>query len=160
MGIQTLDPQTLMLVATVTDLVLVVVLGWLVARSGRLRDRAVEAQRATLERLRTDLATLVSDAEQRAQALEETLGAREQRLRALLAEIGRIETGGRAAPRAQERVQERAQERTPDRPSAPSSAVTAVVREGARLARRLAGDPAEARLLRDLEVRLPHMPPR
>jgi hypothetical protein len=155
MPIQMLDAHTLILAATAADLVLVAVLGWLVARSGRLRDRAIEAQRATLERLRTDLAALVSDAEQRAQALEETLGAREQRLRALLAEIGRIETGARPAPRAQERVQER----VPDRASAPS-AVTAVVRESARVARRLAGDPAEARLLRDLEVRLPHVPPR
>jgi hypothetical protein len=95
-------------------------IAWLLRRSGRERDAALDAQRAALERLRGDLAELVSDAEARARALEETLGARERRLRALVAESGRLEAARDAAPRVE----------------APP---------------RLRIDPAEARLLRDLE---------
>ncbi len=118
--------ETLMLVATGIDVTAVAVLGWFVWRSGRDRDLVLEVQRAALEALRADLAQLIGDAEQRGRALEEALGTREQRLRALLADIARSE----ARPRPVEEPRERL----------------------AGAADRLGVDPAEARLVRDLQV--------
>jgi hypothetical protein len=101
--------NVLLLVSTVLDLAAIAALCWFLQRTDRERDVALEEGRAALERLRGDLAELVRDAEERARALEETVGAR-------------------SAPR-------------------PTS-------EREMLARRLGVDPAEARLLRDLEVSL------
>jgi hypothetical protein len=140
--------EQLMLVTTIVDLAAVAALGWLVLRTGRARADAVAEQQATLEALRGDLAELVRDAEERTRTLDEALAAREERLRGLLVELGRHESGrgGRAGrdaawsaelgrSRGGERGSERGSERAAERP--------------ARV------DPAEARLLRDLEVRLP-----
>jgi hypothetical protein len=118
--------ETLMLASTAIDLVAIAVLAWLVWRSGRERDAALGMQRAALEALRTDLAELVQDAERRTQALGETLDDREVRLRALLADLERAE---------------RARARTPA--AAPPES-----------AERVPLDPAEARLVRDLQLRL------
>jgi hypothetical protein len=127
----------LMLASTAIDVAAVLLLGFLVLRSGRVRDDALADQRATLETLRGDLAHLISEAEERTQVLDDALASRERRLRGLLAEMGRYETG-RPAPRERdERESERVGERT-------------AARAGSRL------DPAEARLLRDLDVRIPH----
>ena len=101
----------LLLVSTVLDLAAVAALCWFLSRTDRERDVALEQGRAALERLRGDLAQLVSDAEERALALEERFGARPA-----------------ASPQ-------------------PTS-------ERDMLARRLGVDPAEARLLRDLDVSL------
>jgi cell division septum initiation protein DivIVA len=114
-----LDPRLLLFTATAIDLAAVASVAWLVGRAGREDEARLEAHTATLDRLRADIAALVDDAEQRGHALEQALGARESRLRALLADVTRAES----APR----------------PRAPKARRT---------------DPAEARLLRDLDVRL------
>jgi len=145
-----LDMQTVLLVSTVVDAAAIAVLAWLVRRAGRVRDAARAAQRDALETLRRDLTTLVADAEERAHALEESLGRRERSLGALLIRL------------------ERAERR--NEPPQPRPAATAAAAGGGlpELARRLglrgkrggetaapeALDPAEARLLRDLEVGL------
>jgi len=107
--------QWVLVGATVIDVGAVGVLAWLVGRSGRLRDRMLADQRATLAALRGDLGHLLEDAERRARALEQRLGVREQSLRGLMADPGRAGSGTEALPR-------------------------------------LGIDPAEARLLRDLEL--------
>jgi len=141
-----LDMQTVLLVSTVVDAVAIAVLVGLVRRAGRVRDTARAAQREALETLRGDLATLVADAEERTQALEESLGRREKSLTALLARLERVER----------------------RHDAPRPAATPAGGALPELARRLGlrgkrsdelpaadiVDPAEARLLRDLEVGL------
>jgi hypothetical protein len=132
--------ETLMLTSTVIDLLAVAVLAWLVFRSGREHDAALGVQRAALEGLRADLAELVLEAEQRTQGLARALDAREERLRALLDDLARAE----ARPSAVE----------------PQPAAPAAEREADDLreaARRLGVDPAEARLLRDLQL---HVEPR
>jgi len=139
--------ENLILASTAIDISAVAILAWLVLRSGRERDASLGVQRAALETLRAHLAELVADAERRAQALEETLGAREKRLRALLAELGRAEGGARTGAKA-----ERPLERPLERPAAAAARPRSAF---ADLARSLGTDPAEARLLRDLEVRLP-----
>jgi hypothetical protein len=101
--------QVLLVVTTVLDLAAVGALCWFLRRTDRERDAALEEGRAALERLRGDLAQLVSDAETRARVLEESLGAR-------------IEGATRSA----------------------SGQDLPVRRPGA--------DPAEARLLRDLDM--------
>ncbi|HZP41923.1 MAG TPA: hypothetical protein VFD84_10490 [Candidatus Binatia bacterium] len=133
--------EHLMLASTAADLLAVAALGWLVIRASRARTESLDDQRATLEALRGDLSQLVADAEERAQALDEALAAREKRLRALLHDLGRLEPGrdGARAGRARD-------ERAPE----PAGA-RAAERGAERAAPRL--DPAEARLLRDLEVR-------
>jgi len=118
--------DTLMLAATGIDVAAVAVLGWLAWRSGRDRDVALDVQRAALETLRADLAQLIADEEQRGRALEEALGAREQRLRALLADLGRAEPRSRADSEPRGRL--------------------------ASVADRLGVDPAEARLVHDLQM--------
>ena len=107
--------QTLLLVSTLIYLVAVAALSWLVWRSGHEGEVALGMQRAALDSLREDLALLVADAERRARVLDETLGGREQRLRALLGDLERVDLPSR---------------RTADE-------------------RR---DPAEARLVRDLQL--------
>ena len=104
----------MILASALLDCVAVAAIAWLVRRWGHDRAAALEAQRATLERLRVDLAELVGEAERRAHELEAALAARERRLRTLLAETGRVEVEMTAPPR-------------------------------------LAIDPAEARLLRNLQ---------
>jgi hypothetical protein len=106
--------ENLLLASTAVDVVAVAALAWLLWRGGHEREVALGEQRATLEALRTDLAQLVADAEGRTRELEEMLARREQRLRALVADVARAEA----------EVEER----------------------------RPAPDPAEARLLRDLEM--------
>jgi len=109
-----------------------------------VRDAARAAQREVLETLRRDLATLLADAEDRARVLEESLGRRERSLGALLTKL------------------ERAERKTDATPPRPAAAATGALPE---LARRLGlrgkrgseappEDPAEARLLRDLEIGL------
>jgi hypothetical protein len=142
----TLDMPTLLIASTVIDVLAVAALAWLVLRAGRGREAALEAKRDALDTLRADLAELIADAERRAQALEETLGAREKTLRALVGKLERPDT--------------------PARPAASTRATTGagiVDRAGLpELARKLnlkskrggaeVDDPAEARLLRDLEL--------
>jgi hypothetical protein len=129
--------ENLMLASTVFDLLAVAMLGWLVWRSGRVRDAALGEQRAALESLRADLSQLVLEAERRAKALDDALASREQRLRALLRDLGAVEGGRRSAPAAEER-----------HPAAGEDSDLGAA------ARRLGVDPAEARLLRDLQVSL------
>lgn len=120
-----------MLGSAVVDLVAVAVLGAMLARSARERDTTLVDQRQTMERLRADIAQLLEEAAQRARGLEQSLVARERSLRSVLAEVERVETRG-AAPAL----------------SAPPPTLALGERE-----RPLATDPAEARLLRDLELR-------
>ncbi len=112
----------LVMLSTIVDLAAVGLLAWLVQRSNRERDTTLGLHRATLESLRADLSQLVLEAERRAQNLEDALGTREQRLRALLDEIARVDPRPTPEPRRSHRAEE------PD-------------------------DPAEARLLRDLQLR-------
>jgi predicted phage gp36 major capsid-like protein len=83
--------EPMMLASAVVDCVAVGAIGWIVRRSAREREAALDDQRATLERLRADLAALVIDAERRARELESALEARERRLHAIVAESGRVE---------------------------------------------------------------------
>jgi hypothetical protein len=78
--------ETLLLASAVIDCAAVAGMGWLLRRTGHARTTALAAERAILERLRVDLVQLVSEAGHQARALEESLGAREARLRALMAE--------------------------------------------------------------------------
>ena len=57
LGLSSLTPQRL-LVVTALDVLLVAGLAAIVLVSGRMRNRALAAQRATLERLRAGLAEL------------------------------------------------------------------------------------------------------
>lgn len=118
----------LMLISTVVDLAAVGLLAWLVRRSGRERETTLGLHRATLESLRADLSQLVLEAERRAQNLEEALGGRERRLRALLDEIARVDP----RPTPGEALRRHRAPHDEERPGA---------------------DPAEARLLRDLQLR-------
>ena len=115
--------ETLLLVSTVIDCAAVAALGWIVWRAGVEREATLGVQRATLETLRADLAELVADAEGRARELDVALGSREGRLRALLVEVAEVEAAHPERERGATEVAERA-----------------------------AVDPAEARLLRDLEM--------
>ena len=135
LALASLTPQRLLLWVTALDVLLVIALAAVVLLSGRMRNRALAAQRATLERLRAGLAELVSDAEQRAHALESALGAREERLRALLDEISRVESAAR-----------------PSRPAGNRPAKPAARADELPLARQTSFDPAEDRLLRELSA--------
>jgi hypothetical protein len=115
----TLD--NVLVATTAIDCAAVLALGWLFVRGRRERELAAAEQEAALGRLRAELGDLVAEAERRAKSLDAALAAREQSLRALLAEVGRVE--GRVARTA----------------STPRPAAVGV-------------DPAEARLIRDLEV--------
>lgn len=142
--------EHLMLASTAVDLIAVLALGWLVVRTSRARTESLDDQRATLETLRGDLAQLVTDAEERAQALDEALAAREKRLRALLHDLARYEAGrdaGRPARAREDRETERAAETAAER------SFERMAERAERVTPRV--DPAEARLLRDLEVRIP-----
>ena len=116
-----------MMGSAVVDLLAVAVLGWMLARSARERDTTLVDQRQTMERLRGDIGQLLEEAGQRARGLEQALVARERSLRALLTDLERVE---------------------PRRPAASPPVLPLGDRE-----RQLAADPAEARLLRDLELR-------
>src|SRR2546426_12758050 len=83
--------DTLLVASAVLDCGAVIGIGWLVRRSARERDVTLEAERAALERLREELARLVRDAEERTRGLAAALDVRERRLRALVAEAGRID---------------------------------------------------------------------
>jgi hypothetical protein len=123
--------ENLLLASTAIDLLAVAVLAWLVWRSGHEHDAALGTQQAALDSLRVDLTQLVQSAEQRTQVLDETIATRTQELRALLRDLDRAESARRPASMGDAR------------------------REGpdvAEAARRLGADPAEARLLRDLQV--------
>jgi hypothetical protein len=133
LSLESLTPQRLLVWLTLADVVLLVAFGAMVLVSGRMRGRSLAAQRAVVERLRAGLAELVGDAEQRAQALESALAAREERLRALLEEIACVEA--RPAPRA-----------------AAARPAKAPVAEEPPPARQTAFDPAEDRLLRELSA--------
>jgi len=139
--------QSLMLTSTVIDVLAVAALAWLVLRSGRQQDAALGVQRAALESLRADLAELVEDAERRTQSLASTLDAREERLRALLADLDRAD-GRRSGGTKRETAA--AAKRPPRAPAVPAAGAEDV----RDLANRLGVDPAEARLLRDLQVRV------
>jgi hypothetical protein len=116
----TLD--TLLVATTAIDCIAVLTLGWLFVRGRSERELAAAEQEAALGRLRGELGDLVGEAERRAKSLDAALAAREQSLRTLLAEVGRVEGRvGRAA-------------------AAPRAGAAAAI------------DPAEARLIRDLEV--------
>jgi hypothetical protein len=123
--------QKVVLASTVADLVAVAVLAWIVARSARQRDASLVDQRRALGELKADLAQLLEDAETRGHALAETLAARERSLRAA--------AGSAAEPRpsSSQRWQ-------------PTAAPLVRSLTGEELERD--PDPAEARLLRDLEV--------
>jgi len=123
------DPRVLLVSVSAVDAVLVGALCWVV---GRLRSerRAVQAEhRETLERLRSDLAGLVTDAEARSRALDGQLELRETRLRSLLSDISDTESWELDARRS--------------RPAASEPVRRAPARDRAE-------DPAEARLRRDL----------
>ncbi len=124
--------ETVLMATTVVDLVAVAGLAWVVMRGGREREVASAEQRATLGQLREEIALLLADAEARARALEETLGARERSLRALVRDMNRAES-----PAAE----------SPARPF--SRAFTPAADDDAP-----GVDPAEIRLRRELELRL------
>jgi len=129
MTMLTLQPITWVLLGlSGIDLVAVAVLGWLLWRGERLRAAVLEDQQDALDRLKRDLSQLLEDAEQRAAALEERLGARERSLRALVAHLG---------PGQEPRPQ-------------PAKPLTRTLVEELEDE----ADPAEARLLRDLELSL------
>ena len=152
-----LGRETFMVASTFIDLAAVGGLAWLVVRGGRERDAALAEQRAALEALRTDLGELLADAERRGQALEESLAGRERSLRDLLAKVSRAEEKqARPTPK-------RAAEKAAPSPAGPPAAAARPLRPAglealrgdlAQVARKLNVDPAEARLLRDLEVSL------
>jgi len=123
--------QKVVLASTVVDLLAVAVLAWMVARSARERDASLTDQRRALGELKADLAQLLEDAETRAQVLAETLAARERSLRAAAEDEPPIR------PSSSQRRQQ---------PMAP------LVRGLTPEDLRAGADPAEARLLRDLEV--------
>lgn len=129
--------EHLMLISTVVDLGAVVLLGWLVLRGGRERETALGVRQSALESLRADLSQLVLEAERRANGLAEMLGEREERLRELLAEIARVDVAParRPAPPAETRRAARVDE-DDERDALRQPPV----------------DPAEARLLRDLQL--------
>jgi hypothetical protein len=104
-----------LLPATLVDVLVVGVLGWLVLRAERTQAAGLAEQQAFLARLRGELAELLGDAERRARALDHALAMREATLRVLV----------QASARPTEVAGE------------PPSA-----------------DPAEVRLLRDLELSL------
>lgn len=118
-----------MMGSAVVDLLAVAVLGWMLARSARERDTTLVDQRQTMERLRGDIGQLLEEAAQRARGLEQALVARERSLRSLLGEIERVE------------------------PRRPATAGPPTLLPLGERERPLAADPAEARLLRDLELR-------
>ena len=125
----TLQPITWALLAlSVLDLAAVAVLGWLLWRGERLRAAVLDDQHSALDRLKRDLAHLLEDAEQRASTLEERLGARERSLRALVAQLGPGQ----------------------ERPPTPARPLTRTLIDDDEDA----ADPAEARLLRELELSL------
>jgi hypothetical protein len=129
--------ENILVIATAVDLIAVAALALLVLRTTRRRRHAEEDQRATMEALRGDLAQLVADAEAKARTIDKVLAAREKRLRTLLAEVGRLEGDVRGA-----------------RPAPPLDRGRQPLDPADILDERDAGDPAEARLLRDLDVRL------
>lgn len=133
--------EHVLVISTAVDLLAVLVLGWLVARSARGRTDSFAEQRATLESLRGDLAQLVQDAEERARAVDEALGVRERRLRRLLAELGRHEERRTLRPEREADWRFERERESGLEPEAGSE-------RGGRL------DPAEARLLRDLDIRI------
>lgn len=126
----TLEPITWVLLAlSGIDLAAVAALGWLLWRGERLRAAVLDDQQRSLDRLKGDLAQLLEDAEQRAAMLEERLGARERSLRALVAQMdaGQEPRPQPAKPLTRMRVEDLEDDEA---------------------------DPAEARLLRDLELSL------
>jgi hypothetical protein len=123
--------QKVVLASTVVDLLAVAVLAWMVARSARERDASLVDQRRALGELKADLAQLLEDAERRAQAIAETLAARERSLRAAAEDEAPIRPAS----------SQKRQQATPP-------LVRALTPEDLRAG----ADPAEARLLRDLEV--------
>ncbi|HLK11905.1 MAG TPA: hypothetical protein VKW76_11030 [Candidatus Binatia bacterium] len=118
--------------ATVVELAALGALAWLLGRAGAERQAAESA----VEALRADLTRLLEDAEGRARALEDALAAREASLRALLGRVGRVEQAAEARPERQHA-------------GAPALGMLA---RGRR--REDEDDPAEARLLRDLDLSL------
>jgi hypothetical protein len=149
-----LGRETFMVASTFLDLAAVGGLAWLVVRGGRERDAALAEQRAALEALRTDLGELLADAERRGQALEESLAGRERSLRDLLAKVGRVEEKRAAAKRAPAQPAPSSAAPRPAAPSPRPAGLEALRGDLAQVARKLNVDPAEARLLRDLEVSL------
>jgi len=123
--------QKVVLASTVVDLLAVAMLAWIVARSARERDASLVDQRRALTELKADLAQLLADAETRAQAIAETLSARERSLRVA------AEADAAIRPASGQRRQ-----------PAPAPLVRALTPDELRGG----ADPAEARLLRDLEV--------
>jgi hypothetical protein len=139
--------ENILVLATVIDLIAVAGLALLVLRTSRQRKDAAEDQRATLETLRGDLAQLIADAESRTRTIDKVLAAREKRLRALLADVERFD----GPPRAAERGRTAPPFERGRQPLDPAD----ILEEGADVRPgREAADPAEARLLRDLDVRL------
>jgi hypothetical protein len=139
--------ENVLVIATIVDLIAVAALALLVLRTSRQRKHAADDQRATLETLRGDLAQLIADAEDRTRAIDKVLAGREKRLRALLAEVERFDAPPRAAARDRTAPPlERGRQ-----PLDPAD----ILEEGVEVRPgRDAKDPAEARLLRDLDVRL------
>jgi hypothetical protein len=127
-----MDPRVLLVGVSALDAVLVAALCWTVSRLRKERTTAQAEQRETLERLRTDLAGLVVDADARSRALDGQLEVRETRLRSLLHEISGTETWALDARRT----------RPAEKPGARGAARDALGRTDE--------DPAEARLRRDL----------
>jgi hypothetical protein len=129
-------------ITTAVDVAAVVVLALLVVRGARERARSTLEQRDALERLGTELKHLLEDAETRARRLEDALGAREDGLRALLADLDRVapERGARAR-----------------KPPAPSRPLVRPYADAAAAPADDAGEPvdvAELRLRRELDLAL------
>jgi hypothetical protein len=133
--------DNLILASTAFDLVAVAVLAWLVLRSGREREAGFGVQRAALESLRADLSQLV-------------LAAREHRLQELLEQIARVEAPRRELRRGslvEDEEDPRDRRRAADEDDARRRSAADDDRD-LRERRRPAVDPAEARLLRDLQL--------
>jgi hypothetical protein len=144
---------TAVLVIVLADLFVIGFCVVFFARAGQALERRAADQRDALERVRGALESLVREAEARAREFEQLLGVREKHLRALLQRLAEEE--------------ERLRDASPTPPASP--AVTMARPGGVRVgdakrlaeaglgpvdvARTLGADPAEVRLVLDLERR-------
>ena len=136
-------------VIVLADLLVIGVCVLYLTRAGETFERRWVQQRETLESVRGALAQLIGEADVRAQEFERVPGAREKHLRQLLYELaGEEKRLRRAQPGA-------------TAPEPPPAAIAEEVRRLAatglgavEVARRLDADPAEVRLMLELQGRV------